>query len=199
MRRTGRTDSNEISSRSHCILNIMLMQRPKQAEDPNIVMTKLRLVDLAGSEKFDKSFVDSKPKSKKRLNELISINKSLTALGHCIKSIGEGNSHVPQRNSKITRILKDSIVGNSAIMMVINLSPSISSANETVSSLQFAERIKKVKLEVHHKEVKTQVNPKVDALQRELQNEKVRRAELEDKINQLNQVGGRVSQDLNVD
>lgn len=119
-------------------------------------MTKLRIVDLAGSEKFDKSFVDSsKPTNKKRLNELISINKSLTALGHCIKSIGEGSSHVPYRNSKITRILKDSILGNSSILMVINLSPSVNSANETISSLQFAERIKKVKLEVNHKEVKT--------------------------------------------
>jgi len=95
MRRTGKTDSNEMSSRSHCVLNVMLMQRPKFSEQPDITMTKLRLVDLAGSEKFDKSFVDSKPKNKKRLNELISINKSLTALGHCIKSIGEGSSHVP--------------------------------------------------------------------------------------------------------
>jgi len=73
----------------------MLMQRPNLADGPAITMTKLKLVDLAGSEKFDKSFLDSKPRNKLRLNELISINKSLTALGHCIKSIGDGNSHIP--------------------------------------------------------------------------------------------------------
>lgn len=96
MRQTGKTDSNDVSSRSHCILNIMLMQRSKCSDVEHITMTKLRIVDLAGSEKFDKSFVDSKqPTNKKRLNELISINKSLTALGHCIMSISEGHSHVP--------------------------------------------------------------------------------------------------------
>lgn len=66
MRQTGKTDSNDVSSRSHCILNIMLMQRSKCSDVEHITMTKLRIVDLAGSEKFDKSFVDSKQPTNKK-------------------------------------------------------------------------------------------------------------------------------------
>lgn len=70
--------------------------------------------------------------------------------------------------------------------MVINLSPSVNNSNESISSLQFAERIKKVKLEVNIKENKSQVNPKISALQKELEAEKIRRAQLEQQINHLN-------------
>lgn len=140
-------------------------------------MTKLRIVDLAGSEKFVKFNMQDRTEEKKRINELISINKSLTALGHCIKLMGESKSHIPYRNSKITRILKDSIFGNSKIIMIINLSPSVSNENETTSSLQFAERLKKVKLEVRSKN--TPVQGKIMNLKHELEVERLKRTELE--------------------
>lgn len=87
------THSNVCSSRSHCVFNLVLIQRERG--ESQIKMTKLRVVDLAGSEKFVRSYRESKIEEKKRINELISINKSLTALGHCIKSLEDKNTHVP--------------------------------------------------------------------------------------------------------
>mmetsp|Transcript_33999 Transcript_33999/g.74135 ORF Transcript_33999/g.74135 Transcript_33999/m.74135 type:complete len:101 (+) Transcript_33999:570-872(+) len=87
------THSNMCSSRSHCIFNLILMQREK--DNSTIRMTKLRIVDLAGSEKFVRSYKEDKVEEKRRINELISINKSLTALGHCIKSLEDKRAHVP--------------------------------------------------------------------------------------------------------
>jgi len=71
------------------------MQRDHQEHQSNILMTKLRIVDLAGSEKFVKLNMQDRVEEKKRINELISINKSLTALGHCIKLMGESKAHIP--------------------------------------------------------------------------------------------------------
>jgi len=71
------------------------MQRDHQEHQSNILMTKLRIVDLAGSEKFVKFNMQDRVEEKKRINELISINKSLTALGHCIKLMGESKAHIP--------------------------------------------------------------------------------------------------------
>jgi len=71
------------------------MQRGIKDQQSNIRMTKLRIVDLAGSEKFVKFNTQDRTEEKKRINELISINKSLTALGHCIKLMGESKQHIP--------------------------------------------------------------------------------------------------------
>jgi len=78
---------------------------------------------------------------------LIGINKSLTGLGHCINSLSKEQDYIPYRNCKLTRILKDTIQNGCRINMIINISPSKSSEFETHSTLQFAERLKKVKLE----------------------------------------------------
>lgn len=153
------------------------MQRDKVEGSP-IKMTKLKIIDLAGSEKFIKSYQEDKDDENKRIRELISINKSLTALGHCIKSMGDKSVHIPYRNSKITRILKDSISGRSKIFVIINLSPCKRNYHESISSLQFADRLKKVKLEIQNKVINKN-NKNYKNLVRELECEKKKRQELE--------------------
>lgn len=100
----------------------------------------LYLVDLAGSERVKKSQV-----SHSRLDEAKKINFSLAALGNCIHALTEsrdkvngGNIHVPFRDSKLTRILSDSLGGNSKTALVVTIGPSIEHVEETIMSLQFA-------------------------------------------------------------
>lgn len=111
----------------------------------------LFLVDLAGSERVKKTGA-----SGDRLEEAKNINFSLSALGNCINSLTEkGIKHTPFRDSKLTRLLQDSLGGNSRTSMIVNIGPSFKHADETLMSLKFAERAKKV-------ENKPVVNQKVD-------------------------------------
>jgi kinesin family protein 5 len=100
----------------------------------------LYLVDLAGSERVKKSNA-----SASRLDEAKKINFSLSALGNCIHALTEKKAtHVPFRDSKLTRLLQDSLGGNSKTSMILNMGPSIHHADETLMSLHFGFRAMKV-------------------------------------------------------
>ena len=101
---------------------------------------KLFLVDLAGSEKVSKTGAKGQT-----LDEAKAINKSLTTLGIVIKALTDGKStHVPYRDSKLTRILSESLGGNSKTIMICALSPASINFEETLSTLRYADRAKKI-------------------------------------------------------
>ena len=138
MRMTGGTAMNEQSSRSHAIFTITL----EQAKGENdLVMSKFHIVDLAGSERQSKTKADGI-----RLREGININLGLLALGNVISVLGEDNiKHVPYRESKLTRLLQDSLGGNSHTLMVACASPADSNMEETLNTLRYADRARKIK------------------------------------------------------
>nr|XP_046226860.1 kinesin-1 heavy chain-like isoform X2 [Scatophagus argus] len=132
------TNMNEHSSRSHSIFLINIKQENTQTGHK--LTGKLYLVDLAGSEKVGKTGAEGTV-----LDEAKMINKSLSALGLVIAALAEGSSYVPYRDSKMTRILQDSLGGNCRTTMVICCSPSSFNDAETRSTLQFGQRAKTVK------------------------------------------------------
>ncbi|KAH3660389.1 hypothetical protein OGAPHI_006975 [Ogataea philodendri] len=142
-RSVGATNMNEQSSRSHAIFQIRL--NSKNLEDGIIKTGNLFLVDLAGSEKIDKTGATGQ-----LLEEAKKINSSLSALGNVIYSLtDEKTTHVPYRDSKLTRILQESLGGNSRTTLIINCSPSSLNDQETLSTLRFGSRAKHIKNSVH--------------------------------------------------
>uniref|UniRef100_A0A671YM63 Kinesin-like protein n=1 Tax=Sparus aurata TaxID=8175 RepID=A0A671YM63_SPAAU len=132
------TNMNEHSSRSHSIFLINIKQENTQTGHK--LTGKLYLVDLAGSEKVGKTGAEGTV-----LDEAKMINKSLSSLGIVISALAEGSSYVPYRDSKMTRILQDSLGGNCRTTMVICCSPSSFNDAETRTTLQFGQRAKTVK------------------------------------------------------
>ncbi|KAI8375922.1 kinesin heavy chain [Radiomyces spectabilis] len=133
------TNMNAESSRSHSIVLITITQ--KNLDTGAAKSGKLYLVDLAGSEKVGKTGA-----SGQTLEEAKKINKSLTALGMVINALTDGkSSHVPYRDSKLTRILQESLGGNSRTTLIINCSPSSYNEAETISTLRFGVRAKSIK------------------------------------------------------
>ena len=133
------TNMNEHSSRSHSIFIVTITQTNKKEGGSKI--GKLYLVDLAGSEKISKSGATGHT-----LEEAKIINKSLTTLGRVINNLTDGKStHVPYRESKLTRVLQESLGGNSKTCLIITCSPSIYNETESLSTLRFGERAKKIK------------------------------------------------------
>jgi hypothetical protein len=103
---------------------------------------------LAGSEKFKIPNDITSEEKEIRIQELTYINGSLSCLGHCISAlIDRSRTHIPFRNSKLTRVLSDSLSGNSKITFIVCISPSIASSCETLSTLQFANRAKRAILD----------------------------------------------------
>jgi kinesin family protein 3/17 len=137
-RRTrGETHMNAASSRSHAVLTLHLdvvwSGLPRTS--------KLHLIDLAGSERADATGARGE-----RLREGAQINKSLSALGGVIGALTTpGRPHIPYRDSKLTRLLQDSLGGNAVTVMLCCVSPADANGDETLSSLRFAERAKKVR------------------------------------------------------
>lgn len=131
------TKMNEYSSRSHTIAMLEVVQRY-----PNGVEKKgrLNLVDLAGSEKVLKS-----GSTGESLEEAKKINLSLSCLGNVIHALTSNSEHVPYRNSKLTRLLQESLGGNYKTYLIATCSPHSSSAEETISTLKFATRVKTIK------------------------------------------------------
>ena len=133
------TNMNEHSSRSHSIF-ILTINQTNKAEGVSKV-GKLYLVDLAGSEKISKTGATGHT-----LEEAKIINKSLTTLGRVINNLTDGKStHIPYRESKLTRVLQESLGGNSKTCLIITCSPSIFNESESLSTLRFGERAKKIK------------------------------------------------------
>ncbi|VDL93632.1 unnamed protein product [Schistocephalus solidus] len=132
------TNMNEHSSRSHSVF--MITVRQENLETQKKLHGKLYLVDLAGSEKVSKTGAEGAV-----LDEAKNINKSLSALGNVINALVEGNAHVPYRDSKLTRILQESLGGNARTTIVICVSPSEYNRGETNSTLLFGMRAKSIK------------------------------------------------------
>ncbi|KAL9044482.1 MAG: hypothetical protein Q9214_002379, partial [Letrouitia sp. 1 TL-2023] len=138
-RATAATNMNQESSRSHSIFVITITQ--KNVETGSAKSGQLFLVDLAGSEKVGKTGA-----SGQTLEEAKKINRSLSALGMVINSLTDGKStHIPYRDSKLTRILQESLGGNSRTTLIINCSPSSYNDAETISTLRFGVRAKTIK------------------------------------------------------
>jgi hypothetical protein len=137
-RTRGETNMNALSSRSHAVLTLRLtMVLP----DGVPRTSKLHLIDLAGSERADATGATGA-----RLKEGAQINKSLSALGGVISALTTpGRPHIPYRDSKLTRLLQDSLGGNAVTAMLCCVSPAVGSYDETLSSLRFAERAKRVR------------------------------------------------------
>eukprot|EP01137_Pigoraptor_chileana_P035052 Opistho-2@28502 len=170
-RSVGATKMNEHSSRSHAIFIITIERAEAGADqETHIRAGKLNLVDLAGSERQSKTEATGD-----RLDEARKINWSLTALGNVINALVDGkNQHVPYRDTRLTRLLQDSLGGNAKTVMIANIGPANYNTEETLSTLRFANRAKNIK-----NKPKINEDPK-DALLREFQDEISRlKAELE--------------------
>ena len=137
------TDANSESSRSHAVLQVFLRQKDKSAGlSAEVKVAKMSLIDLAGSEKGSVTAGKTAARSREGSN----INKSLLALGSCINNLAEGAKYIPYRNSKLTRLLKDSIGGNCRTVMIANVSPSAETFEDTFNTLKYADRAKKIKI-----------------------------------------------------
>ena len=140
------TNQNKFSSRSHAILQLSLKRKTYNEKKNNfdIYYSKFLIVDLAGSERggLEKG---------KRREEGANINKSLFTLGSCINILSDKNRNgkfIPYRDSKLTRLLKDSLGGNILTVMLVCVSPSGESYDESISSLNYANRAKKIKKKI---------------------------------------------------
>lgn len=177
-RSVGATNMNEHSSRSHAIFTITIECSEKGVDgNMHVRMGKLHLVDLAGSERQAKTGATGQ-----RLKEATKINLSLSTLGNVISALVDGKStHVPYRNSKLTRLLQDSLGGNSKTMMCANIGPADYNYDETISTLRYANRAKNIKNKARINE-----DPK-DALLRQFQKEI---EELKKKLEEGEEVSG---------
>lgn len=163
------TKMNEESSRSHAVL----MAKIKVGN----TAAKLFLVDLAGSERVGKSGVTGQG-----LDEAKAINLSLSALGNCIKAlIDKSNPHVPFRSSKLTRLLQDSLGGNSRTSLIVAVRPGVAHVDETVAALQFGSRAMKVTVNARKNVVSNWKNECLK-LQSKLETANNRVAKLEGKV-----------------
>lgn len=145
------TEMNQYSSRSHAIVTLTVVQRTRQPPTNGLPTSALHtsegrvhLVDLAGSERVS----NTKAKGL-RLKEASSINRSLSVLGDVILALASTRSHIPYRNSVLTTVLKDSLGGNAHAVMVTTISPSSYDYEETLSTLKYADRAKRVRMRVN--------------------------------------------------
>lgn len=141
-RKTAWTNKNDVSSRSHAVFIIIVEQMRTVENSKEIKVGKLNLVDLAGSES-----VRITGATGERLEESKKINQSLSCLGNVIAALTDvkPRSHIPYRDSKLTRLLKDSLGGNCKTTMMMMVSPAPEAFNETASTLKFGMRAKKIK------------------------------------------------------
>ena len=146
-RHTSSTEYNDRSSRSHCIFSFQLKLTGK---DGRIIRSTLHIIDLAGSERISKS----QNKDEKIRKESICINLSLHSLSTVLNSIALRANHIPYRDSKLTHFLKDSLNENYNILLILLVSPNVKDLGETISTLQFGERIVKI---CHHKTGKDKI------------------------------------------
>mmetsp|Transcript_9614 Transcript_9614/g.14470 ORF Transcript_9614/g.14470 Transcript_9614/m.14470 type:complete len:762 (-) Transcript_9614:127-2412(-) len=163
------TNMNQFSSRSHSIFQIFVEQRRVASDGGEVSLrAKFNLVDLAGSEKWNTKLY----MRDEHISELTNINLSLHTLGKCISSlvkVANGkDTHVPYRESKLTRLLQDSLGGNSRTFLIATLSPSLGNAEESISTLKFADRAKQVMTQLSVNETRPVDHEMVMKLQREV-------------------------------
>ncbi|GMN34140.1 hypothetical protein TIFTF001_004529 [Ficus carica] len=146
-RKTESTEANATSSRSHAVLEITVKRKQKNKYRNQVMRGKLALVDLAGSERASET-----NNGGQKLRDGANINRSLLALANCINALGKqhkkGLAYVPYRNSKLTRILKDGLSGNSQTVMVATISPADIQYHHTVNTLKYADRAKEIKTHI---------------------------------------------------
>ncbi|KAJ3370897.1 Kinesin-like protein kif21b [Kappamyces sp. JEL0680] len=146
-RTTASTEMNETSSRSHAIFTITLKQsRAVQGGGKIVTNSKFNFVDLAGSERLKKTFAEGD-----RKKEGISINQGLLALGNVISALGDESrkaSHVPYRDSKLTRLLQESLGGNSQTLMIACVSSLYANSGESLATLNYANRARNIQNKV---------------------------------------------------
>ncbi|EGB09759.1 hypothetical protein AURANDRAFT_24671, partial [Aureococcus anophagefferens] len=173
VRRVASTQMNERSSRSHSVFTVKIQQKTAVEEDgvrrETALASKLNLVDLAGSERASKTGAEGST-----LKEGAAINQSLMALGGVINALSEGAPFVPYRNSKLTRLLQESLGGNAATIMVANCSPADYNAEETTGTLRYASRAKKIQNKVTrnedvHEKVIRELQEEIDRLRAALE------------------------------
>ncbi|XP_021703730.1 chromosome-associated kinesin KIF4A [Aedes aegypti] len=141
-RAVASTAMNAVSSRSHAIFTLNLTNRIK-GDKPTVTTSKFHLVDLAGSERPKKTQATGE-----RFKEGVKINQGLLVLGNVISALGSSGGplgHVPYRESKLTRLLQDSLGGNSLTLMVACVSPADYNCEETINTLRYANRAKNIK------------------------------------------------------
>ncbi|XP_021304098.1 kinesin-like protein KIN-UA isoform X2 [Sorghum bicolor] len=195
-RHAANTKMNTESSRSHAILIIHLQRSTRRKEEnssslyidrrdtfpddlPLVLKSKLLIVDLAGSERIDKSGSEGH-----MIEEAKFINLSLTSLGKCINALAENSPHIPTRDSKLTRILRDSFGGTARTSLVVTIGPSARHYSETSSTVMFGQRAMKVvntmklKEEVDYEILYKKMEREVDQLTSEMERQqKVIRSE----------------------
>ncbi|XP_060959954.1 kinesin-like protein KIN-12C isoform X1 [Cannabis sativa] len=164
-RKVAATRMNSESSRSHSVFTCTIESRWTKDSLAHFRFSRLNLVDLAGSERQKSSGAEGD-----RLKEAANINKSLSTLGLVIMSLVDlahgKHRHVPYRDSRLTFLLQDSLGGNSKTTIIANVSPSLCSVNETLSTLKFAQRAKLIQ---NNAKVNEDASGDVNALQRQIQ------------------------------
>ncbi|KAJ3022065.1 Kinesin- protein 11 [Thoreauomyces humboldtii] len=140
-RKTAETQLNAASSRSHtiCVLAVKERCRNEFGVEGFFQRGKLSIVDLAGSENIGKSGVTLQGQK-----EAGTINQSLLALGRVITALNEGSSHIPYRDSNLTRLLQESIGGSTRTIMIANIGPGVASVGETLNTLTYASGVRKI-------------------------------------------------------
>ena len=141
-RAVAATKMNALSSRSHSLFAVIIYQRNIITESSKT--GKIYFVDLAGSEKMSKAGIEGNTMMKEAQN----INKSIMTLGMVINALTKGAKHIPYRDSKLTRVLQESLGGNSLTNLIINCSPSMINQSESLSTLRFGQRAKLIKNKV---------------------------------------------------
>ncbi|EEP77526.1 hypothetical protein UREG_02375 [Uncinocarpus reesii 1704] len=140
-RQVAATKCNDLSSRSHTVFTITAYIKRSTDKGEEFVSTgKLNLVDLAGSENIQRSGAENK-----RAVEAGLINKSLLTLGRVINALVDKSPHIPYRESKLTRLLQDSLGGRTKTCIIATISPSRSNLEETISTLDYAFRAKNIR------------------------------------------------------
>ncbi|KAJ9633821.1 Kinesin- motor protein [Knufia peltigerae] len=140
-RQVAATKCNDLSSRSHTVFTITTyVKKPSESGEDYICSGKLNLVDLAGSENIQRSGAENK-----RAAEAGLINKSLLTLGRVINALVDKSAHIPYRESKLTRLLQDSLGGRTKTCIIATVSPAKSNLEETISTLDYAFRAKNIR------------------------------------------------------
>lgn len=158
-RQVAATKCNDLSSRSHTVFTVTVVtKRTTELGEDYTISGKLNLVDLAGSENIGRSGAENK-----RAAEAGLINKSLLTLGRVINALVDKSSHIPYRESKLTRLLQDSLGGRTKTCIIATVSPARNNLEETISTLDYAFRAKNIRN-------KPQINPTIskDKLLREI-------------------------------